>query len=95
LKSKTLLDNFDYLTGSQKYEMTRNLIAICLFLNNKKINNETVNSNIKKLLKEIPINIKQNIANKKIFLREYKKLYNQLFKIILKGIKNGFQLKAN
>ncbi|MBI2656755.1 hypothetical protein HYX03_03380 [Candidatus Woesearchaeota archaeon] len=89
LKSKPLLGNFDYLTGSQKYEMTRNLIAIYLFLNNKKINNETVSSNIKKLLKENSINIKLNIVNKEIFLREYKRLYNGLFKIILKGIKNG------
>ena len=90
LKSKPLLENFDYLTGSQKYDMARNLMAIFLFLDKKKINNETINHNIKKLLKEEPLNIKLNIIiNKAIFLKEYKKLYNGLFNKILEGIKHG------
>lgn len=90
LKSKPLLENFDCLTGSQKYDMARNLIAIFLFLDKKKINNEAINHNIKKLLKEEPLNIKLNvIINKAIFLKEYKKLYNGLFNKILEGIKHG------
>ena len=92
LKSKPLIDNFDYLAGNQKYGMTRNMMAIFLFLNNKKISNKTIDSTIKKVLKEEPINIKENIIiNKSIFLHEYKKLYKDLFKSILEGIKNGPQ----
>ncbi len=89
LKSKILMENFDYLTGNKKYDMTRNLIAIYLFLNNKKINNEAIDFNIKNLLKEESMNIKQNLVDKTIFLKEYKNLYKKLFEIILKGIKNG------
>lgn len=88
LRSKPLIENFDYLTGRQKYDMVRNLISIFLFLNNKKINNETINYTIKKLLKEEPMNIKQNIINKAVFLNEYKRSYNKIFYKILKGIKN-------
>ena len=80
LKSKPLIKNFDYLAGKQKYDMARNLIAIFLFLNNKKISNEIINYNIKNLLKENPIKIKENaVINKTIFLKncimEYLKLY--------------------
>lgn len=90
MKSKPLIENFDYLTGNQKYNMARNMMAITLFINNKKINNETVDIAIKRTLKEEPINIKQNIIiDKSIFLKEYKKSYNKLFDIILGGIKNG------
>ncbi|MBI2650695.1 hypothetical protein HYX04_05300 [Candidatus Woesearchaeota archaeon] len=89
LKSKPLTDNFDYLTGSQKYDMARNLIAIRLFLNNKKISNEIIDAIIKKLFKEETINIKQNVINKTAFLKNYRLLYNKIFDSILKGIKNG------
>lgn len=90
LKSKPLMENFDYLAGNLKYGMARNMIAIFLFLNNKKISNETIDNTIKKVLKEEPINIKENIIiNKSIFLQKYKKLYKDLFKSILDGIKNG------
>jgi len=89
LKSKPLMENFDYLTGNQKYGMTRNLIAIFLFLNNRKVSNEAINNEIKKLLKEETENIKQNVINKAIFLKEYKGLYNKIFSRILDGVKNG------
>lgn len=90
LKSKPLTENFDFLTGNQKYGMARNMIAIFLFLNNKKISNKTIDGTIKKLLKEDPIKIKENmIISKSAFLREYKRLYNKLFQGILEGIKNG------
>lgn len=90
LKSKPLIESFDYLTGKQKYHMARNLIAIFLFLNNIKISNEIIDYNIKNLLKEDSINLKQNIIiNKNLFLKKYKSIYNSLFKKILEGIKNG------
>lgn len=89
LKSKPLIENYDYLTGNQKYDMTRNVIAISLFLNNRKISNKIIDNEIKKLLKEETENIKQNMIDKAVFLKEYKKLYNKIFNIILKGIENG------
>ena len=89
LKSKPLLENFDFLKGDQKYDMARNLIAIYLFLNNKKLSKESIDCAIKNLLKENPTNIKENIIDKAVFLQEYKKLFNKLFKKILEGIKNG------
>lgn len=89
LKSKPLIENFDFLTGNQKYGMARNMIAIFLFLNSKKISNKTIDGTIKKLLKEEPIKIKENmIISKSAFLQEYKRLYNKLFQKILEGIKN-------
>ena len=92
LKSRPLIENFDYLTGNQKYGMARNLISIFLFLDNKKISNEVIDYNIKKLLKEDLISLKQNvIINKNLFLKEYNSLYENLFKKILEGIKNGSQ----
>ena len=92
LKSKPLIENFDYLTGKQKYYMTRNLISIFLFLDNKRISNEIMDYNIKKLLKEDSINLKHNVVtNKDLFVKKYKILYNNLFKKILKCIKNGTQ----
>lgn len=91
LKSKPLIENFDYLTGNQKYGMARNLISIFLFLNRKKVSNTTIDYNIKKFLKEQPANIRQNIVNKAIFIKEYKKTYDTLLKKILEGIKNGSQ----
>ena len=88
LKSKPLIENFDYLSGSQKYDMARNMVGINLFLNNKKISKESIDQNIKSLLKETSVNIKENIINKSVFLKEYWKLYGELFSRILKGIKN-------
>lgn len=89
LKSRLLAENFDYLTGSQKYDTTRNLAAINLFLNNRKISNEAINNEIKELLKENPTDIKLNMINKTAFLKGYRKLYGRLFNKIMEGIKNG------
>jgi len=89
LKSNLLIKNFDYLTGSQKYDMTRNLMAIFLFLNNRKISNAVIDGEIKKLLKEKAESIKHNIINKALFLKEFKGLYNKIFDRILDGVKNG------
>jgi len=78
IKSKVLLDNFDVLSGNEKYNLTRNMIAISLYIEKGRVNNELVNENIKKYfgLKDIQ-EIKQNIINKKDFLRKYKLMYNK------------------
>lgn len=90
LKSKLLIDNFDYLNGIEKYYLTRNMIAIFLYIKHKKINNEIVDKEIEKLfnIKNIK-EIKQNILNKNEFLRLYKKIYNDTFNKIMENIKNG------
>lgn len=95
LKSKPLMGNFDFLAGNQKYEMARNLIAIYLFLNGKKVSIETIDLNIKKLLKEDASDIKQNFVNKSVFLKEYKKLYGKLFNKILNPVANAVLSELN
>lgn len=88
LKSKTLMGNFDFLTGKEKYKMTRNLIAIMLFMNNKEISAEIINNKINGYFEYGAVKkIKENLV-KKDFLIKYEKIYNNLFKRILAGIKN-------
>jgi len=89
LKSKTLIDNFDILNGNEKYYLTRNLIAISQFLKNKKITKENIDKEIKKIFNINPENIKQNLLEKNIFLRRYRKLYSQAFKKIMQNINNS------
>jgi|TARA_Y100000310_G_C20694627_1_gene824684 hypothetical protein len=88
LKSKTLNDNYDILTGREKYYLTRNLISISLFLTSKKITLDSVNKEIKTIFNIPTINIKQNLINKKYFLRKYNSLYKKTFNKIMKGIKD-------
>lgn len=94
LKSKYLLDNFDYLTGKEKYKMIRNMISIKMFLENKIISLQSINKEIASLfnLKNIE-EIKENILNKKEFLRIYKHIYSNLFNKILDGVKNDSKQK--
>ncbi|MBI1936149.1 hypothetical protein HYS31_06935 [Candidatus Woesearchaeota archaeon] len=89
LKSKALIDNFDFLTGNEKYKLARNLIAINLFMKNKKINAEIVNNEIDDYFgKGMAGNIKENLVDRE-FLNKYRKLYSQTFNKILDGIKNA------
>lgn len=94
LQSKALLLNFDALTGNQKYALTRNMLAIYLFLQSKKITKEQINKSICTLfhLKDIQ-QLKDNLLDKKKFLAVYKKIYDRLFKTILRGIQHGTQQK--
>src|SRR3989344_4772989 len=90
LKSKLLINNFDYLNGIEKYYLTRNMIAILLCIKHKKINKEIVDKEIEKLFNIKSIQeIKQNILNKDEFLKLYKKIYNNTFNKIMENIKHG------
>ena len=90
LKSKLLIDNFDYLNGNEKYYLTRNMIAIFLYIHHKKVNKEIVDKEIGKLFNIRDIQeIKQNILNKDKFLKVYKKIYNNIFNKIMENIKRG------
>ena len=93
LESKALIGNFDFLPGNEKYKLTRNLIAIKLFMEDKKISIDAVNSQIDSYFGEGAIkHIKENLLDKG-FLDKYKKLYDKIFKVILNGIKNDSKQK--
>ena len=88
LKSRVLIDNFSTLNGNEKYYLTRNMISIYLYLNNKKIDKEKADSEIKKTFSLKSINeIKDNLLDEKHFIKQYSLMYNKLFKKILEGIK--------
>ena len=90
LKSNILIDNFDFLNGDEKYYLVRNMIAIFLFLQHKKIDKEQVDKKIIEIfgLKNIK-EIKQNTLDKDIFLKKYKIIYRKIFNEIMKGVKYG------
>lgn len=90
LKSKGLIDNFDELKGSDKYYMTRNMIAIMLYLKSRRINKEHVDSTIRKVFKLKDINeIRQNMLNKGNYLKTYKSIYSKIFNNLMEQIKHG------
>ena len=90
LKSKTLIDNFDFLSGNEKYDLARNMLAIWLYMNDKKVNKEIVDREIKTSLGLKDINeLKQNMVDKKIFLKKYKSIYDKAIAKILKGVESG------
>ena len=89
LKSKDLIENFDILDGRQKYCLLKNLIAIKLFLELKKISNEKIDSEISKEFKITPENLKKNMISKKDIAQKFNKLYQLTFNKILNKIKNG------
>jgi len=84
LKSKPLIDNFDLFTGDEKYYLIKNMIAILLFLENKKISNELIDKKIKEIFYIDAEKIKQNLLNKSSFLKKYKEIYNRTFNLIIK-----------
>lgn len=90
LKSKILIDNFDVLTGKEKYRLVRNMVAIKLFLQEAKLSTESVDTEIKGLFgKDAVYQLKENLLEKKAFLKRYKRIYYQIFNQIMQGIKHG------
>lgn len=94
LKSKLLIDNFDFLDGNEKYYLIRNMIAIDLFLDKGKMDKERMDKEIKKIfnLKNVD-EIKRNVLNKDMFLRRYEKVYKNIFNKIMRRIKYGSKQK--
>ncbi len=89
LKSKTLLDSFEDLTGKEKYDLTRNLLAIKLFLKKEKLTGNILDKEIEKLFgKGMVTKLKENMVKKSPFLRKFKQSYEQIFNEIMIGIKN-------
>ncbi len=94
LKSKTLIDNYDVLTGDQKYEMVRNLIAINRFINKKEVSKTGIDSAIDNAFGHDAVErLKSNTLSKGGFLEKYKKIYNIARNNILEGIKNESKQK--
>jgi len=89
LKSKLLIDNFDFLTGDEKYEMTRNFVAINQFISKKKMTKDKIDLAINNFFgKKTVQRLKNNLLLTKDFLKKYKKVYNNTQNRILKGIKD-------
>jgi len=90
LRSELLINNFDNLNGNEKYYFIRNMIAISLYLKYRKVNKEGVDAEIKRIFNLKNINeIKQNMLDKKVFLKKYKMEYKKIFNKIMEGIKSG------
>ena len=88
LKSRLLIDNSKILNGNEKYEMTRNLVAISLFIEKKEISKDKVDSAINEIFgNKAAESLKENII-KEDFLIKYKKFYKNVQNKILKGVKN-------
>ncbi|MBU0628054.1 MAG: hypothetical protein KKC75_02605 [Nanoarchaeota archaeon] len=90
LKSKLLIENFDFLTGKEKYEMVRNAVAIARFIEGKEVSKSKVDENIRLLFgKEMDERLEENmITDKKDFIEKYNKFYKTLSSKILEGVKN-------
>jgi len=87
LKSKTLIDNFDFLNGDEKYYSLINMFSILLFIQNNKLNRNIVEKKIEDSFNIKIKDIKENVIEKKGFLMKYKKIYNQTFKLIMRNLK--------
>ncbi len=85
LKSKTLINNYELLDGNEKWYLTRNMICILLFLENKKINNATLEKETQKLLGISVKDIKRNVISK-LFVKNYKTIYAKTFNKIMEHI---------
>jgi len=92
LKNELLLNNFDILTGAEKYKMTRNLVAISLFI--KKKEGITIDNSINIYFGQgTAEKLKDNLVSKKPFLGDYEKLYKETKNAVLRGIKNESKQK--
>lgn len=86
-KSKTLIDNFDILTGKEKYDLVRNALAIRLFLKEQTLSKEEVDQEMGRLFgKGIVEKLRNNIVEKRTFLKAFKKVYNQIQALIIEKI---------
>lgn len=87
LKSKTMMNNFDLLIGAEKYYLTKNMISILLFIENKKLSNLEVNKKIEEIFKIKIRDLMENLVEKNTFIEIYKKVYNQIQKEIDKYVR--------
>ena len=84
IESKTLMINFNYLTGKEKYKLTRNMMAISMFIKNKNISNKSIEKEIEKELDTNIEDLKNNLVTNDFFKR-YKTFYSKLEKEIIEN----------
>ena len=86
-KSKILSGHFEALTGKEKYELVRNMVAIRLFLQEKELSKETVDKEIEILFgKSAVYQLTENLLEKRSFLKKYKVVYGQTFNQVMQRI---------
>src|SRR3989338_9103898 len=84
LKSKTLIDNFEMLSGREKYYLTRNIISIALYLRHEKIHKEMVEKEITKVFGiKNSGEIRENMVQKAAFVKRFRNLYKSTFAQIM------------
>lgn len=88
-KSRALDKNFDYLTGKQKYDFIRNLIALKLFIEGERLTYHNLDNEVKKSFSIKKGEILNNmIADRKALIKIYNSIFKSLEKTILKGIEH-------
>ncbi|MBU2639797.1 MAG: hypothetical protein KKG75_03800 [Nanoarchaeota archaeon] len=92
IKSNLLIENSECLTGNEKYKLTRNLIAIYLFVKQKHLSKENIEREIEEKFNIESEELKNNIIDEK-FIKKYKKFYKKFEKEIIKNAAK--QEKAN
>lgn len=82
--SQTLIAGFGLLSGKEKYNLTRNLFAIKLFLNKNKVSTEQVDLAIEHAFGKGAVKkLKNNLMEKNSFLLKFKQIYAQTFKTVM------------
>ncbi len=82
--SQTLVGGFDLLSGKEKYNLTRNLFAIRLFLDKQKVSIEHVDLAIGHTFGKGTVEkLKNNLVERKSFLPRFKIIYAQTFKTVM------------
>jgi len=92
IRSKMLADNFDNLTGRERYKLMRNLMVIYLFINNKKLSAVNIEKEIKAKFRVSISDIERNLIDDGFFKR-YNEFYDQLEEEVIDNA--GKQEKAN
>ena len=89
LKSKDFDRNFDYISGKQKYEFIRNLMAIKLFIEGKRLTHHTLD---KEIHKELGIQKKELIDNmipkEKDLIKRYNSIFKRIERLVFKGMEH-------
>lgn len=88
LKSSLLIDNFEALTGNEKYDLVRNFVSIYLFEKGKRVTKDSVDSAINHIFGDKAVESLKNNTIGKNFLSKYKEIYLKTQKKILDSIKN-------